>query len=241
MPPKRLLNWFLKIIFLLVGFGFLLLVLFQLFKGELFQIDQVVCFDNQSPCESDLWMRINGLVLGKNLISLSPQKLSQEIQDELIVVDEVKIKKKLPKKLIVYLTKRNPIAVLEAKGEYWQVDYQGVVLTKLSQPSGLPLIVGDELSLSADSKRIESSSLLASLDCLYRLLFKSIEVRRLEITNHRELKLYLKTGPTVLVSLGQDLQQQVDSLQLILERAKIEGKEIKLIDLRFDKPVINYG
>lgn len=244
MKTKKTIIKFLKITFLIAGFGFLIFGFFQLFKGDFFRIDQVVCFDSLDkvqPCQTDLWMKINSMVLGKNLIFLSPQKLSQEIQNELIVVKEVKLEKKLPRRLIIYLGKRKPIAVVEAKGEYWEVDYQGVVLAKPSQPTDLPLVVSEELSLSADNRRIESSPVLASLDCLYRLLFKSIEVRRLEITSSQKLTLYLKTGPEVLISLERDLQPQVDSLQLIYERAKIEGRQIKKIDLRFDKPVITNG
>jgi hypothetical protein len=59
-----------------------------------------------------------------------------------------------------------------------------------------------------------------------------------EIINSSELAVYLRTGPKVLVSAESNHQQQVDSLQLVLTRTKIEGRKIKEIDLRFDKPVI---
>ena len=45
---------------------------------------------------------------------------------------------------------------------------------------------------------------------------------------------------TVFFSLDKDLFSQVISLQFILSRSKIEGRLPRLVDLRFNKPVISY-
>lgn len=47
-------------------------------------------------------------------------------------------------------------------------------------------------------------------------------------------------GILVFFNLKEDLTTQVVSLQLILSRAKIEGRAPRLIDLRFSKPVVSY-
>lgn len=46
----------------------------------------------------------------------------------------------------------------------------------------------------------------------------------------------LTNGMTVLLTKEDDLEGRVSSLQLLLERVKIEGRHIKTIDLRFKKP-----
>lgn len=240
MKTKKKIVKLLKIAFLAVGSSLILFGLFQFWRGDFFNVSQVSCFDNHHPCQADLWFRFNGLVLGENIVFLSPQEIEEKIKEELIEIDEVKIEKRLPNKLIFHLSKRKPIAVIEANSEYYQVDYQGIILAKINQPTDLPLVVSDEIIVTADSKRIESVPILTSLSLLYQLLFSGLEVRRAEISQSRKLTLHLKTGPEVLLSLDRDLKKQVDSLQLILERAKIEGKQIMLIDLRFDKPVIKY-
>lgn len=48
------------------------------------------------------------------------------------------------------------------------------------------------------------------------------------------------SGITVLFNFREDLTAQVVSLQLILSRAKIEGRLPRSIDLRFSKPVVSY-
>ena len=48
----------------------------------------------------------------------------------------------------------------------------------------------------------------------------------------------LKGGREVLLSDTGDMEKQVSSLQLVLNRLKIEGKDFKRLDLRFKTPVI---
>lgn len=48
----------------------------------------------------------------------------------------------------------------------------------------------------------------------------------------------LKNGEMVIFSTGKSVVSQVSSLQLILKRLTIEGKSFKMLDLRFNKPVI---
>lgn len=240
MKIKKKIVKLLKIVILFTGFIFIVLFIFKLVKGDFFKVNQVLCFDDGSPCQTDIWFKINSFALGKNLISLSPQDISQQIKNEFSEIEEVEIKKELPNRLIINLTKRKAIAVIEMKNEYWQVDYRGIILTRRHELSDLPLIVSDEVAISSDGEKIESPQVLASLDCLYKLLFKNLEPYRMEIQNPQTLIIYLRTGSVVLYSFKNDWQLQVDSLQLILERAKIEGKQIKVIDLRFDKPVITY-
>lgn len=50
----------------------------------------------------------------------------------------------------------------------------------------------------------------------------------------------LRDGGEVWFSTNKDFVSQVDLLQIILTRLKIEGKKIKKVDLRFEKPTVVY-
>lgn len=50
----------------------------------------------------------------------------------------------------------------------------------------------------------------------------------------------MSDGGEVLFSLHKDFATQVDSLQIILSRLKMEGKKIKKIDFRYDRPTVVY-
>lgn len=47
-------------------------------------------------------------------------------------------------------------------------------------------------------------------------------------------------GEEFWFSVNKEFTPQVDSLQIILARLKIEGKKIKKVDLRYERPVVLY-
>ena len=50
----------------------------------------------------------------------------------------------------------------------------------------------------------------------------------------------LSDGGQVIISSKKELTLQISSLQLMLSRLTIEGKRIKSLDFRFDKPIIKF-
>ena len=50
----------------------------------------------------------------------------------------------------------------------------------------------------------------------------------------------LSDGGQIFISSKKDLTIQINSLQLMLNRLTIEGKRIKSLDFRFDKPIIKF-
>ncbi len=51
---------------------------------------------------------------------------------------------------------------------------------------------------------------------------------------------HLQDGATAILSPKKNLEQQVRSLQIVLSRLTIEGKRLRSLDFRFDKPVIAF-
>ena len=48
-------------------------------------------------------------------------------------------------------------------------------------------------------------------------------------------------NPKVVFDLSEDIDIQIASLQLIVQKAKIGSSKLEFIDLRFDKPVVKYA
>ena len=71
-------------------------------------------------------------------------------------------------------------------------------------------------------------------------LLTSSHVSFVSVSRAKDLsyEIGLKDGALVIISSKRDLNFQVSSLQQILKQLTIEGKELKSIDFRFDKPVI---
>jgi len=73
-----------------------------------------------------------------------------------------------------------------------------------------------------------------------QLKLRLFDPEQVELINLRQLKVTFKDGSGALFSPQKKLEIQLDSLQLIFSRAKIEDRKIKSLDLRFDKPVVVY-
>ena len=67
---------------------------------------------------------------------------------------------------------------------------------------------------------------------------KNIQYQKISPGSDRSSSVYLKGGGLVIFSFKKDISSQISSLQLILSRLTIEGKRLKKLDFRFDKPVI---
>ncbi len=50
----------------------------------------------------------------------------------------------------------------------------------------------------------------------------------------------LVNGGEVILSSKKDIKSQLSSLQLIVSRLTIEGKRLRILDFRFDKPVVTF-
>lgn len=122
-------------------------------------------------------------------------------------------------------------------GDKWLVDEEGVVFGQNQNVELFtPVIYTDrEVFLGFVFPDNFSRDILLIVERLkeFGLNYKALLV---ESSNF-----YVDSVPKVVFSLNENLERQLASLQLILEKAKIENENIEFIDLRFDKPIVKYG
>lgn len=68
----------------------------------------------------------------------------------------------------------------------------------------------------------------------------NIPFDRVEVASDSSYIVFLKDEGPVSISAQKNISSQISSLQLILSRLTIEGKKFKSLDLRFDKPIIEF-
>lgn len=98
--------------------------------------------------------------------------------------------------------------------------FPGFVNTKIVSPIGRGVIISEEKLLKDSLKE-------------NKIKFSSIE-----ISSDSSYFVKLSDGGVVIISPKKDIGQQISSLQLMLNRLTIEGKRIKLVDFRYDRPII---
>jgi len=251
-------NWkkLLKILGLLL---FLILLGFWL-RSDFWQVKRVDCQFNQLNCNMEIANKVGDLSLRQNILFFPRLSVINQVKKELTQVDSVKIKKRLPNKLIFELTSRKPVVALaielspEAEstvsaklakpqfsltGVYYLVDQGGTVVKKMEENQNLPLILlGSDPQFKAGDK--VTQEVLRTIEILIDMKLHLFGPKVARIDSLREIEIWLENETLVLLNGEKEVGIQLDSLQFIYSRSKIEGKQIKKIDLRFDKPVVLY-
>ena len=87
------------------------------------------------------------------------------------------------------------------------------------------------LSINKNSPKIKIEDMLSG---------SNIEITRSVIGREELIEVELKDGGKVIFSTKKDLKKQITSLQLMLLRLTIEGKKLKILDFRYDNPVVSF-
>ncbi len=68
----------------------------------------------------------------------------------------------------------------------------------------------------------------------------NISFKTVVASSNSSLVVHLIDESVVILSSKKDIKSQISSLQLILSRLTIEGKKLKILDFRFDNPVVSF-
>jgi len=257
MRRRRFLLRALRIISSLLVLLLVITALFSLSNSEFFKINTITCRIDNTVCPGQIWTKLLSLSVGKNILSLSQRTLTEKIQTDFPDVDGIKIKRIFPNKLDFELKLREAVAAITQEAEpvtqvsspsaeekpvplgkaFLIVDKTGVVFKKTDSSLNLPLILVSNFSEINVGQKITTDPLPQSITLVSFLSKLNLKGEILKVSDG-EILVWLTDGPKVAFSSKKELTFQVGSLQLILSRAKIEGKRLKRIDLRFDKPII---
>ena len=73
-----------------------------------------------------------------------------------------------------------------------------------------------------------------------KLTKEKISFTNITASSDASLIVRLKEGSVVILSSKKDIESQISSLQLMLARLTIEGKKLKVLDFRYDNPVVSF-
>ncbi len=247
------------LLFTIVGLISVLIYKFELYSIKISDIiiNDAFCV-NKSQVEDTLG-------LGKlNILSISFGLPKNSLLAKYPCVEDVRIERSFPRSIKIHVIGRKPflklanyqvvkgldLSQIEASSSStsallnWDIegvqqarfiaDHVGIVF-KEEDIQGLPLIfITEELKTGFKFDIKDYTALIQILDNL------SKEYQGLEgkiVGNN----LMIKTPQKMVFSLNRDVNRQLASLQLILQKAKINGESMELIDLRFDKPIVVYN
>src|SRR3989344_6420033 len=99
----------------------------------------------------------------------------------------------------------------------------------------LPLTLVPKQATESVQKRVSFEEQVKSL-----LKDSSAVVAKSETTAEGSLLITAGEGTKIYFNASRDTAEQVTTLQTVLSKAKIDGKQVKKVDFRFDKLVVEY-
>jgi len=217
---------------------FATLSVFLFLRTDIFQVKALEFEFEQLADEALVRQRISEEVLARSIFFLDSGKVEEEIRGNFPTVKAVEIEKNLPDRLVIRISVRQPLAIIEDKNQArFLVDQEGLLFRQAAEEA-LPVIklfedfegtVGTELEISEQG----ISGYLKTLDLVSQ---KGLETKAIYLRSQTiELQL-VKT--TVWLSAEKEIEGQLEMLTEILQRLKLNGKTPKTVDLRFSRTVV---
>lgn len=222
----------------------LVLGIYAVTRSGFFSIKAVSCrVDGGRECSAEIMAELNQYI-GKNLLFIR----KVEIEDRIISADrlarEVKVNLRLPATLGVEIFFRKAAAAItlaESIGEAVEVDSEGVILRKTENPGELPKLVWSGISNWPIEQRLPENIVRGlTLTSLAGEKFQLEGMASIDSGDSvpATMLIRLKSGEKVRLSLDKEPVELLTRLQLVLNRVRIEGKSVREIDLRFDRPIV---
>lgn len=176
--------------------------------------------------------------MNKNLLFFPAQKVRAQLLVQNPILKDIQIRKKFPHTIEIIAYARDPSARLTLSDHEVIVDNEGVVLGLAgAEHRVLPLL---SLSISNGSlgTTIDDPNVRQSL-AIVKGIGKDIAI--ISITNIDSTTLLAKTDRVdIYFPQNGETSDKVATLQTLISGFRIKGNLPKVIDLRFDKPIVTF-
>lgn len=236
---------------------FIFLIFFLLFiKLNFLKIKKLEVLSQNLDCVNKDQIKEVANLYGKSFFNLDTDTVAKQIKEKFYCVKNISFSKRIPNTVKIDVLGRQPIAqirkldgieasssalfeifatpsAIQSENRYL-LDDEGVVFAKTDVTSNLPAIFVNNLNISL-GKKVLGSNTENTLKILEKIKVFGLDISKSIVSSNY---LYLFSDPRVIFKLEGDVEAQIASLQLILEKSKIDASKVEFIDLRFDKPII---
>ncbi len=217
---------------------FLVLIFYLLFKSNLFTIRNVNCWvqDKTSLADEKRWCdAVERDLLGQRILYPKIQAAASQIGHRFLPVGEVKITRKYPQTVLVQISERKPLAkVGPPGGQEFLVDDEGAVFSQVTPETENLRKITLELEDGASVGQTISS------DIVFLIRLEEPKIASIKYIDQGGIEVQAGENLTILFSRQKSIEAQIRSLQMIVKKYKIEGKQLQQVDLRYEQPVVRY-
>lgn len=174
---------------------------------------------------------VGGIADGQNLVRLNTDFIAGRLKKNLVYVDDVKVEKKYPDKLIVTVTEAQEAAEIETDSGYSIISESGRVLKTSSERTAgnLPLVVGYELKDNAPG--VEAQSEDSQKTGILTELFKQMnavsmdKIVKIDLTDRTDIRLLYDNRIEICLGSSVDMDIKLSQLMRVLDSRLPESYE----------------
>jgi len=190
-------------------------------------------------------LAVSGIELGMNIFSVN-EDLAEELLPIIARVETAQVDKRLPGTIEVFITEREPVAIMSTGKAVVELDSTGRILDRYTTVSGdaLPLITGVDITgqgLVAGCF-IKGKGLQKALDILSAMPEDAEDIGEINVSDPEYIKLYTLNGPEVRLGGSEDFAEKYAIYSAIIKESQYEeGRALRYIDVSIlSKPTLSY-
>lgn len=183
--------------------------------------------------------KLNGLnILNRdNLLFINEKEVSSYLMKSNPVIKSIKIRKKFPQTMIMQIEDRLPVAKIITGIDNMYIDNDGIILTSNNNYPSFPKIIVSNISIGPNKKA--DWRVIKALSFINEARKQSIIIEQISADDTSNVfSAITSNGMIILIPYDADPMIKASSLQVIILRFTIVGKNITKLDFRFDKPVV---
>lgn len=213
---------------------FALLVLaiggWMLARSSLFALERIEVAGMKTLSRADI-VGASGLHAGASMLSLDIHEIESRVA-RLPLVRTVDVTKPAPSHIRIEVTERAPAFILQTIYGTWYVDGEGVVLgTAPDLDPALATIRSMPAGAFVAGNRVRTGEIGKAMD-LWSLLPKTLRSNRPILEAWRGGITLIRAGLTVKFGAYERIDQKLDALRLVMDRARAAKEHLVAIDLR---------
>ncbi len=184
-------------------------------------------------------------LLGKNLLSVDVYEMSDILTRNFLGIRHLVITKNYNGVVDILIEERIPIGIITKNSENFIVDAGGYVIGAVSEEY---INRTDSLRtlprISYNSEVKIGTNIDKNIIPAYLELYQNIEKNNIKASsvsfNSYYMELNLESGVKLLVGTDKSITKSLEYVLNLIRQLSVEGKNIKKIDLRYDKVIVEY-
>ena len=219
---------------IVLGIVFVLILVFAI--ASIYLLLQLFKIKNITVSGDPAKVEVNAKQFVGNMIFFQSDDVIKKIKDENPLIQTIEIKKHFPSTLELVVYKRQPIARLQTSTAIVGIDAEGVV-TDMVGVDTLPVISID-VPLVRMGQMIKDDAVKQSV-AIITGTSSLLYVKKIERYETSSLRVVCQESNIFFPQKGE-IRPILDTLQTLILGFRIKGTMPKTIDLRFDKPVVQF-